>query len=82
MSRLRQVTRQVLVYLSTLSLGITTFYRTFIKKLFTHTFCVKFYLLEGRGGSVSSVSRKCYQKFNLLFVIFNARELSVNRKDL
>ena len=38
MSRLRQVTGQMIVYLSTPSLGIKTFYRTSVKKYFTHTF--------------------------------------------
>ena len=52
MNKLRQVTRQVLVYLSTLSLGVIAFYRTSDKKV-KQTFCAKFYLMG--EGVVQSV---------------------------
>ena len=62
MSRLIQVLRQVIVYLSTLSLGIIPFYRTDIK-CFSHTFCVKFYLMEGKAWFSQFPKKNCFLFF-------------------
>ena len=56
MSRLRQYARQVLVYLNTLNLSIITFYRTFHKNIVCILSVSNFDLMEGRCGSVRSLT--------------------------